>query len=146
MSWVTPSTRATGEMITAAIWNQDVVANPKYLKGQSGPVSLEDAIGAAVQLVTGPGTIAASRSIVSVATAGGASTITLPTSWVTSGVLVLVKNSDGSAGTNAITIETQGSELIDGEATASIATNRGGMLLAADGVNWSVVATYGGVA
>lgn len=28
MAWVTPSTRTTGDLITAAIWNQDVVANP----------------------------------------------------------------------------------------------------------------------
>lgn len=28
MAWSTPSTRSTGDLITAAIWNQDVVANP----------------------------------------------------------------------------------------------------------------------
>ena len=28
MAWVTPSSRSTGDLITAAIWNQDVVANP----------------------------------------------------------------------------------------------------------------------
>jgi len=27
MAWVTPSTRTTGDLITAAIWNQDVVNN-----------------------------------------------------------------------------------------------------------------------
>lgn len=32
MSWVSPSTRTTGTLITAAIWNQDVVANPILLK------------------------------------------------------------------------------------------------------------------
>lgn len=31
MAWVTPSTRTTGDLITAAIWNQDVVANPQSL-------------------------------------------------------------------------------------------------------------------
>lgn len=31
MAWVAPSTRATGATITAAIWNQDAVANPKFL-------------------------------------------------------------------------------------------------------------------
>lgn len=28
MAWSTPSTRATSDLITAAIWNQDVVNNP----------------------------------------------------------------------------------------------------------------------
>src|SRR3990167_2048864 len=28
IAWSTPSTRTTGDLITAAIWNQDVVANP----------------------------------------------------------------------------------------------------------------------
>lgn len=41
MAWVTPSTRATGDLITSAIWNADVVANPQYLKGQAGTVALE---------------------------------------------------------------------------------------------------------
>ena len=35
MAWVSPTTRATGDMITAAIWNQDVVSNPTAL-GLSG--------------------------------------------------------------------------------------------------------------
>lgn len=32
MAWVSPSTRTTGTLITAAIWNQDVVANPIALR------------------------------------------------------------------------------------------------------------------
>lgn len=31
MAWVTPVVRATGDIITAATWNQDVVGNPNYL-------------------------------------------------------------------------------------------------------------------
>src|SRR3990167_8235197 len=31
MAWVSPSTRTTGDLITAAIWNADVVANPLAL-------------------------------------------------------------------------------------------------------------------
>lgn len=30
-AWVAPSTRSTGDLITAAIWNQDVVTNVQYL-------------------------------------------------------------------------------------------------------------------
>lgn len=32
MAWVTPTARTTGEFITAAIWNQDVVDNANLLK------------------------------------------------------------------------------------------------------------------
>lgn len=32
MAWVSPSSRTTGTLITAAIWNQDVVDNPLLLK------------------------------------------------------------------------------------------------------------------
>lgn len=28
MAWVSPTTRSTGDLVTAAIWNQDVVNNP----------------------------------------------------------------------------------------------------------------------
>lgn len=31
MAWSTPSSRTTGTLITAAIWNQDVVANPQAI-------------------------------------------------------------------------------------------------------------------
>ena len=31
MAWVTPVVRATGDIITAATWNQEVVNNPAYL-------------------------------------------------------------------------------------------------------------------
>lgn len=42
MAWVTPTTRATGYLVTAATWNQDVVNNPAYLKGQAGNIQLEN--------------------------------------------------------------------------------------------------------
>ena len=31
MSWVSPSTQSTGDVIPAAVWNQNVVANPAFL-------------------------------------------------------------------------------------------------------------------
>lgn len=33
MAWVTPSTKVLGDLITAAIWNQDIVANATALYG-----------------------------------------------------------------------------------------------------------------
>lgn len=32
MAWVAPSSRTTGTLITASIWNQDIVDNPTLLK------------------------------------------------------------------------------------------------------------------
>ena len=32
MAWITPTTRSTGTLITASIWNQDAVDNPIALR------------------------------------------------------------------------------------------------------------------
>ncbi len=43
MAWSSPSTRTTGDLITAAIWNQDVVSNPLSLYGAAvGYVCIHD--------------------------------------------------------------------------------------------------------
>ena len=42
MAWTTPPVRATGDLITAAIWNQDVKDNTRYLKGLDGSITLEN--------------------------------------------------------------------------------------------------------
>lgn len=44
MAWVTPTTRATGYLVTAATWNQDAVDNPSFLKGLAGAITLQDAV------------------------------------------------------------------------------------------------------
>src|SRR5687767_11211551 len=35
MAWTTPTTRTTGDLITAAIWNTDLVDNLAYLKTET---------------------------------------------------------------------------------------------------------------
>lgn len=35
MSWTAPTTRSTGDLITASIWNVDLTDNLAYLKGQT---------------------------------------------------------------------------------------------------------------
>jgi hypothetical protein len=47
MAWVTPTNRSTGDLMTAAIWNQDVVANPIALAA-TGLQFLIDGGGAAI--------------------------------------------------------------------------------------------------
>ena len=44
MGWTTPTTRATGFLVTASVWNTDLVDNLAYLKGQAGVVELESGI------------------------------------------------------------------------------------------------------
>lgn len=40
MAWTTPTVRATGDLVTASIWNGDVVNNLKYLHGDAGTTDL----------------------------------------------------------------------------------------------------------
>ncbi len=40
MAWTTPTSRSTGDLITAGIYNTDLVDNLTYLKGQEVPTNL----------------------------------------------------------------------------------------------------------
>ena len=53
-------------------------------------------------------------------TVTGAVTITLPTAQTVSGERIIIKDAGGNAGINNITIDTEGSETIDGDDTAII--------------------------
>ena len=70
--------------------------------------------------ITASETIDAVRDvIIEVGTDTGAITVTLP-SAAQLGKVYIIKDVDNNAGTNAITIATEGSETIDGAATVSI--------------------------
>ena len=43
MGWTNPTTRSTGDLITASHWNTDLTDNLDYLKGRAGVVDLESA-------------------------------------------------------------------------------------------------------
>ena len=66
----------------------------------------------------------------------GAVTITLPTGVL--GTVYVVKDCGGAAGTNAITIQGTGGELIDGAATAVVNTNFGSLTFVFNGTEWNV--------
>ena len=74
--------------------------------------------------------------IVPVDTSSGAVTITLGSEIVAKGRVVIIKDVGGSAGANAITVATEGSETIDGGSTASISSNYGKLMLISDGSDW----------
>ena len=75
-------------------------------------------------------------AIVGVDTTSSAVTVTLGSDLVSEGRIIIIKDVGGNAGTNNITIATEGSETIDGAASTSISTNYGVVRLFSDGTNW----------
>ena len=69
---------------------------------------------------------------------GAVTSLTLPTAQVVKGRIVIIKDSGGTAGTNNITIDTEGAETIDGAATAVISSNYTSINLYSDGTNWFI--------
>ena len=82
----------------------------------------------------------ASADIITVNNAG-AVTLTIPTAWITDSQnkKVVIKDISGAAGTNNITLATQGSETIDGAASFVIDNNYEAITLFSDGTNLYVV-------
>lgn len=74
--------------------------------------------------------------IVAVTDTSSARTITLTTALLQSGRIIIVKDESGGANTNNITVDTQGSELIDGAASSTISTNYGSVRLYSNGTHW----------
>jgi len=85
-------------------------------------------------------TTVAGDSIIGVPyTTTSAVTITLGSATVKDGVIISIKDEGGNAGTNNITINTEGTETIDGAASKIINTNYGGVNLYSDGTNWFII-------
>jgi len=68
----------------------------------------------------------------------GVVTITLPTAQVISGRTITIKDASGNASINNITIDTEGSETIDGESTAVLSGDYDAINLYCDGSNWFI--------
>ena len=71
-----------------------------------------------------------------------ARTITLASATVEEGRVVIIKDESGGAGTNNITIATEGAETIDGANTYTIGNNYGAVTLISDGTNWFAINSY----
>lgn len=84
-------------------------------------------------------TAAASDFIIGVTSTAAARTITLPTAEVVAGKSYYVKDESGAAGTNNITVATQGSETIDGASTYVIKQDYQGVWLYSDGTDWFLI-------
>jgi len=72
-------------------------------------------------------------------TTGAVTSLTLPTAQATAGRTITIKDAGGNAGTNNITIDTEGSETIDGDSTWVINGNYDWLILYSDGSNWFII-------
>ena len=70
---------------------------------------------------------------------GAVTSLTLPTDQVINSRMLIIKDAAGNAGTNNITIDTEGSETIDGVATAVINGDYDFIKLYCDGSNWFII-------
>ena len=69
---------------------------------------------------------------------GAVTSLTLLTAQCVEGRVLTIKDAGGLAGTNNITIDTEGAEKIDGSDTAVIAANYNAINLYCDGTNWFI--------
>jgi hypothetical protein len=86
---------------------------------------------------SGAYTITASDGVVIADASGGAFTITLPTAVGIAGRVYRVKKIDATA--NAVTIDADGAETIDGGATATLAVQYEAITIVSDGTEWWVL-------
>jgi len=75
---------------------------------------------------------------VTYAATGAVTSLTLPTAQTTAGRRITIKDAGGNAGTNNITIDTEGAQTIDGSATAVLAGDYDSINLYCDGSNWFI--------
>jgi hypothetical protein len=70
---------------------------------------------------------------------GAVTSLTLPTAQATEGRTIVIKDAGGNAATNNVTIDTEGSELIDGKATYTLNNDYESITLYSMGGNWYVI-------
>lgn len=87
--------------------------------------------------VTASGVIAPDDMVLLVDCSGGAVTLTLPLAAENAGRVLWAKKIDGSA--NALTIDGNGSETVDGAANVSTATQYAAYTVFCDGTEWWVI-------
>jgi len=105
--------------------------NRKYL-AEDMPAGFGIRVATAVSITT------AGEAILGVTNTAAPRTITLATADARDGKFITIQDESGGAGSNTITIDTEGSELINGAATTTIPTNYGARGLYSDGSNWFI--------
>jgi len=113
----------------------DMVKANKYYPGLNNELQIKGLI---VNQVSKSANYTTTKNdfIIGVDTSSAAVTITLSSDSVEAGRVVIINDEGGNAGSNNITIATEGSETIDGSATATISTNNASLRLYSNGTNW----------
>lgn len=86
---------------------------------------------------TGTYTATASDHVILCDASGGAFTVTLPAASGVPGTVYHIKKTDSSG--NAVTVDGNASETIDGDTTKVIGTQYDSMMIICDGSNWHII-------
>lgn len=130
MPWQAPTLRSTGDLITASIWNGDLVGNLNVLKtslDNNGHLQYPT-----FQSVSANYSVQTTDDVIEVSS--GSPTITLYTPVGNKGKQVIVKN----LGTGAPVLATAAGN-IDGQATQTLSNQYMSLTCLSDGTNWSLV-------
>jgi len=116
--------------------------NDSYYSWTFGDVeSLSDADDNSVpkkfkRVATATNLTTSNANIIGVTSTAAPRTITIGSTDVEEGFVIIVKDESGNAGTNNITVATEGSETIDGVASVTITSDYGVVKMYSDGTNW----------
>lgn len=83
--------------------------------------------------------LTAGQQIIGIDDTSVARTVTLSNADTVKGRIIHVKDESGAAGTNNITIDTEGSATIDNVASVTITSNLGGLSFYCDGTDWFIL-------
>jgi hypothetical protein len=86
---------------------------------------------------TGAYTATSSDDLIPCSASGGAFTVTLPAAASNTGMVVTIKKTDSSS--NAVTVDANGAETIDGATTVALSSQYEAITLACDGTGWHVI-------
>ena len=88
------------------------------------------------QAIGAAGNVDVNATIIGITSTGAAYTITLQTEALLKGKMYIIRDEGGASNTDNITVATEGSETIDGGATAVLDVNDQTLWIYSDGANW----------
>lgn len=122
----------TSEWKTAPTFTDFTNANHDHGDADDGGLTI-----LAVVSKTTTYTATASDQVILCSASGGAWSLTLPTAVGITGKTYFIKKTDSSA--NAVTIDGNGTETIDGATTKAISTQYDAYTIVSDGANWHII-------
>mgnify|MGYP003123500482 FL=1 len=92
--------------------------------------------------INGTYNVLGSDFFLAVNSSGGAATINLQSASGNAGRILIIKDETGQANVNNITINRNGSDMIDGQTSITINTSKTAMILVSTGSTWLIVSKY----